>query len=647
MVTNLEFLNHYLIFLFSFYVVFIFGKLINSLFSFNFVKKFSIASNLFSGVLFIIISTSLITTNFKSILILTIPIILFAIYYLRSTGLNLKIAFNFKYNLKWDIFYPILLSSIIYIYQTYFYFDYFNNSIKVLFVDNYIYGSLSKSLLDFKVENFDLDSNFFINKNQYSCIPYRYGEMWLNSFFILINNKSSVFNYYCVTTSVLITAAFSFYFQYLEIKNSYLKLIISFLLLFVSVIFIPGLNEFKFISETCLMGVFQQKLALVFLFFLFGIYFFHRDRIISILFFFFCPIFYVSYIPGIFGGIGVYLISITLYKFIKTSKVDYKNIYVLLLIFLLCILYVLFYKLFGSEILTKLSSPFDQIPIVKRLYRMKFNSELSITSNIIDLLLLRVPDILKYLYFSLQNLIIGSLFLLPYLYFVKSKINLKIFIFLFLIFFSGLASVVLNDGTMDNFQFYTNLLILFTIVISINLIDKMNSNGKINYFFFSIIILFVVIPVVRFKNQIGEFNKLDLVFLNNVKKELKKDNNCVLIFKSEGIKTRDFYDWTVIGNELLALRQLSNKNYYFSIANPNIFLKDNRLAKSDKLHFFHWTPIQNYLKWKDDKSKILDFIKKHKISSIFFQNANLLPKELIVLKIYKSKNGSYFAKIKL
>jgi hypothetical protein len=163
----------------------------------------------------------------------------------------------------------------------------------------------------------------------------------------------------------------------------------------------------------------------------------------------------------------------------------------------------------------------------------------------------------------------------------------------------------------------------------------------------SIIILFVVIPVIRFKNQIGEFNKLDLVFLNNVKKELKKDNNCVLIFKSEGIKTRDFYDWTVIGNELLALRQLSNKNYYFSIANPNIFLKDNRLANSDKLHFFHWTPIQNNLKGKDDKSKILGFIKKHKISSIFFQNANLLPKELIVVKKYKSKNDSYFAKIKL
>jgi hypothetical protein len=647
MVSNLDFLNHFLIFLFSFYVIFILGKIINSLFSFNFIKKFSIASNLFSGVLFIIIATSLLITSFKSIIILTVPIILFAIYHLKTIGYNLKISFNFTFNFKWDLIYPILLSSIIYIYQSYFYFDYFNNSVKELFIDNYIYGGLSKSLLDFHIENFDLDSNFFLHKNQYNCIPYRYGEMWLNSFFILLNNKSSVFNYYCVTISVLTTAVFSFYFQYLETTKLYLKLIISFLLLFVSVIFIPGLNEFKFISETCLMGVFQQKLALVFLFFLFGIYFFNRDRIISIIFFLFCPIFYVSYIPGIFGGIGVYLISITLYKFIKTSKVDYKNIYVLLLIFLLCILYVLFYKLFGSEILTKLSSPFDQIPIVKRLYLMKFNSELSITTNIIDLLLLRVPDILKYLYFSLQNLIIGSLFLLPYLYFVKSKINLKIFIFLFLIFFSGLASVVLNDGTMDNFQFYTNLLILFTIVISINLIDKMNSNGKINYFFFSIIILFVVIPVVRFKNQIGEFNKLDLVFLNNVKKELKKDNNCVLIFKSEGIKTRDFYDWTVIGNELLALRQLSNKNYYFSIANPNIFLKDNRLAKSDKLHFFHWTPIQNYLKGKDNKSKILGFIKKHKISSIFFQNANLLPKELIVLKKYKSKNGSYFAKIKL
>jgi hypothetical protein len=644
MITTLDFFNYYFSFLLVFYIFYFTGKVINSFLPLNSLKAVSLSTNLFSGILSITIFTALTITTGKTILILTVPFFIYLIY-------KNKLKFNeFKFSLKQDLLITFFAASIIYLFQSYFYFDYINGTVKKLFVDNYTYGSTSEAMGNFKVENFDFGANYFIENVKETYTPYRYGDMWMNVISSFINQKSAVFNYYCVTLSILISCQFLFFIELIN-KNIWLKFSISFLLLFTSILFDPLLNNvhsLNYVSEPSLMGSFQQKLSFNVLFFLFSIYLFNKNKNTSIVLWLISPIFYVSYIPGIYGGVILFCILSVVLN-IKSLKENLKYIYLLLIVFSILIIFFKFYNLYGREF-SELNNPkITEIPLINKLARIYNQWGNNFKINVSNLIISQIPSLINYIFGALNNLLVGLLFFTPLFFILKFKFWKSKDSFLIILFtlIAGLGSVLLNDGNGDNYQFFSNLLIILSIIISIFFIHSFNEQNlqKSRYYTFILILLFFcLIPIVNFKNKIGQTYK-DKSFISKTFNEIKNDRNknIILIFKSKTEEATDFYSWSVRDNDIYLLKQLRKTPLYFPIANPEIYTIKNKLNKTDIPFYQFWNPINNWKKKGDLKS----FIQFYKIKYAIYRDINVLPKFLKISGKIKSKNGLVFCKIKV
>ena len=625
------------------------GKTLRSFISLDFKEEmFETFFNVLLGLLFSTILYSFFKTNLRTSLVVSFPLI---IYFSLINKIKFKFFLWKRIYFRKEILPLIIISIIVFVYQSYSYFDFSNFQIKYLFVDNYTYANVVSILHDFGVENVDYALNKFEPAFRHESMPYRYADLWMSSFIMDLVQVSDIESFYLISLPVLISLSGYFYYSILVKRSSNVvkSILISIVLLFVSIAFIPVLNsgeKLPFISETSIMGTFQQKLSFSAVFFLLGIYFWKLKRENALLFFMFVPIFYVAYLPAIWGGIFVYLTI----QFIKSKwKVSFTFYHIRLLFLLAFVLlfYWLFYIINGTFFLTTNKMNFLDVPLIKRLPKelMDDNIPFRWKSFMSNFVYYSVPEIISYLKGAIGNLLIGTCFFLPLIIlgFSRLKKYISEFRFVFLVLTIGLIFTIYKDGDYNNYQFFTNCLLLISIVISLSFIQNFE-NTKRNYLFILLIITVNIIPVFSFKSKIGS-HKINYEFIKNISTLIShKQEKNVLCFVNKESFDGSFYSW-VGGNILFPIKQISDQRIVFSIANPEVFFMEN--SKDELDYSYNWNIVSNW-KHKHQTQNITNFIDENKIIFLLFYPSVKIPSEINkrVLKTIYSNNYR-FVEIKM
>jgi hypothetical protein len=653
MLTLFELIYHFVFFLISLFLVYIIGKIISSFYIIDSLFKMKLFLSMLIGVITISLIFSLIKTRLITIQIALLPIVIYIIYYYRKSFINFSI--NLK-EVKKEILVLLFCGSIIYFYQSSFYFDYTNLSVKQLFVDNYTYAQTSDSMQFYGSENFNFGANDFFTEIRNERTPYRYGDLWISAFFTYITNLSSIFCFYCITIPLLICTLMIGIFELLKPIGVciLMRYLLSFILLFVSIFFIPYLNsihDLKYVSEPSLMGTFQQKLALTSLISFLAIYLWNKNRTISFVLWSSLPIFYVSYLPSVWGGLlllSVFYVFKNKFSFFNSKK------YILLIFLILTfiVFFFTFYSFFGGNF-SKLNNPnLKDAPILKRLPNELINNtrdSISLKKVIVEFFVYTIPNTFIYLKGSIGHLIIGTLFFIPYLFFVSFKrTNRSFILFYFFILISGMFGLVMNDGLGDNYQFYSNNLIFISLAIILGIIFKINTiekpcNSPVTLLLFFFIISFNLIPIIKFKSEIGKIEQ-DVCFLSKIKEEIKGDSSIHILFFINKHKIESgFYGW-VRRNHLFPLEQLIPQRIEFNIGNPEVYLQKKKISSSDKTLYYFLTAINQWRKKTKRTYDLNQFIIKFKIKYLYLDSGVKIPIEFRskIRNIYISKSRERF-----
>ena len=619
------------------------GKTLRSFISLDFKKEmFETFFNVLLGLLFSTILYSFFKTNLRTSLVVSFPLI---IYFCLINKIKFKFFLWKRIYFRKEILPLIVLALIVFIYQAISYFDFTTFQVKYLFVDNYTYANVVSVLHDFGVENVDYALNKYEPAFRHESMPYRYADLWMSSFIMDLVQVSDIESFYLISLPVLISLSGYFYYSILVERTSNIvkSILISIVLLFVSIAFIPVLNsgeKLPFISETSIMGTFQQKLSFSAIFFLLGIYFWKLKRENALLFFMFVPIFYVAYLPAIWGGIFVYLTI----QFIKSKwKVSFTFYHIRLLFLLAFVLlfYWLFYKINGNFFLNTTKSNILDIPLVKRLPKeiLDPNIPFRTKSFLSNLFYYSIPEIFMYLKGAVGNLIIGALFFLPIilLNYSKFKFYFSEVKFISIILLVGLVFTILKDGDYNNYQFFTNNLLLIGLVISLSFIHYFKEN-LFNYLFLLMLIFVNVLPVFSFKNKISKL-PINHGFITDVNRIISRQHEkAVFCFANAESFDDSFYSW-VGGNVLLPVKQIKNENVFFVLANPDVFFEKH--SNSDLDYSFYWNLIPNWKK-NNSSSSVYGFIKNNGIKCFLFYPNTIIPddikvriKNVLVFKGYK------------
>ena len=640
----LKLLGFYLIFVTYFYLT---GKIILSFFNTQSISSIKIFSTFFIGILFNTITFSLIKSGFMTIHIVLIPLI--SIFLFINRSYFKKFLFD-KTNIKKELILLSLIALSLFIYQLYFYVDFFSLHIKSLFVDNYTYASISSNLKTFGSENIDFTLNTFFQSYENELIPYRYSDLWLAAFIMQFADISDIESFYLFSTSILISLIAVFIFElFNQSIHIWKRYLLTVLLLFVSVSFIPYLNDdFKYTCETSLMGTFQQKLAFASSCFCLSIFFWDKHRKSAILFLIATPIFYVAYLPSMWGGVCLYL-CILIIRNRREIQLSKQYLFLLISTFAIVLCYFLFYKINAKYYLSYTNVKFLEIPIIKQLPKelIDSNTPFNFKSFVSNFIFYTIPKTSLYLYGSIGHLIIGSLFYFPMILIFYNELKIrKSFILLIVIcLFSGLIFTVLKDGDCNNYQFFTNQLIIFSLLITTVFIKKTNEKSFLNWksiTFCLVTFCFCFLPIIKMKNYVSK-EKMDVKFYTSVSKILKKNTSSIIIcFVGDDIFKQGFYDW-VGQNNLNKIKQYQINPVTFTIGNPEKILEKSPPLVLD--YTYNWTPLNI---WRSKKKNIKEFIINKNIKYLYYNSNVSIPKYILKqTKIKLTDNlGNVFLVIK-
>ena len=641
------FLTHYFLGSIALLLCFLLGTVVMSLFKNNIENKFFrfFLSNTI-GLTIVIFVYSILKTRGLTAHILLTPLILMILYKYRNNFQSFKLN-AFIHNI-YQFKYTLFFFTICYFYQSLYFFDFYYFEIKPLFGDNYIYGSFSNSIYHFSTENLNYAMNRYFNEYRDGIIPYHYSELYFTSFCKELVAKSAVNIYFLTTIPILISIFLIGIYSLLNnlLINKFLKIGIAFVLLFTTCLFDPFINKIdslNYVSESTIMGVFHPKLGVLFVFILLSFILFKTNKYVSFLILLSLPVFSISFLPGVYGGFMLFFTIKFLKNRCKFSKKEW--LFTLFLIGNL-ILTVLFFSFFKHSCF---SSNHLKFKILNRLPKELFEPNVQNNLKVIisNFFIYSIPSICIYVYGVLSHLVMGLVFFLPLLFLnIKSLISNRSILYLIIAIICGaLFTVLLTDGMLDNYQFYSNIMILLSIyIIFLFTQDTVVLNIK-SKMFLVLVVCFCVHPVVTSKSSRVISNDLDFTFKNAILKKIKRDCD-VLVFCNENDFTRHFFNSWIHKNDLEILAQYSDHLISFSIANPEIFFKKNTLKKRDESFFNNFTPV-NY--WKNKGKTLESFISTYKIKFIYSRNGMKLPPFIlkqVKTKIKSKKTGNIFLILK-
>jgi hypothetical protein len=605
------------------FFLFLFGKLVLNFFVFKIDNSKSILLNvflnIFLGLFSVIFIYSLYKADFITINLLFIPLILFLTY-------NSRPRFRIINLFSWEEIKGLLcflsISLFVFSLQVSYYYNINTNSFNTIFIDNYYYSDVVKNLNLFGSENIFYTLNKFSPEYRTELIPYRYAELWFSSFIMDVFSLSSLESFYLITTPLIISLFifFMFHLVCLRISNLYISIITSLVISFSSILFIPILNPSEkliYLSETTIMGVFKQKTALSALFFLMGLYFFYSKQKLSFVIFLSIPLLYVAYLPAVWGGGAIYLIISYIGSIKKKGFFNEYLKYLLLLIFMI-LSYFIFFQFFGTFFRSIDSFSLKNAPFYKRIFS-GFGPDLIINFKVF--LKENLYNFIFYIFGATKNLILGFLFILPFVFFIYKELVYfkKLLLFVLCLLSVSFVMVLLRDGYGDNDQFFTNTLVFVNIFISFVFLKTIffkNRNKTIIYL--SMVVFFCLIPVLKIQYS-SHLPASHQSFLSKVSKlcTLNKINTIFCVVSDSDTKTA--YYKTSTKNILIPIVNYLN-DISFSIANPEIFKNKNQ-----KIDINLYGNVISNLRRKNKGFTNKELYKKYNIRAFLYYPKSKIP----------------------
>lgn len=641
---------HFLFLAFSFLAIILFlfsvGKLILPFFiSGDELSKSPILNVffcLFLGLISIILIYSYYKSNFHTINILFIPLILYSIYSFKIKKYNFSLLSNLE--LK-ALIYFLIISVFVFTLQCSYYFNFNTNSTNTVFIDNYYYSDIVKNLNSFGSENIFYSLNKFLPEFRTELVPYRYADLWFSSFIMDLFFINSLESFYIISSPLIISLLvfFLFYLVSLRISNKYISILISLIVSFSSILFIPKLNssdELIYLSETTIMGVFKQKTALSALFFLVGLNFFYSNQKLFFVIFLSIPLLYVAYLPAVWGGSGLYLI---INYIASVKKKEYINDYLKYIIFLGFMIssYFIFFHFFGDFFQTIESFSIKNVPLIKRIFS-GFGSNLIV--NLKVFLKENLYKSILYVLGATKNLIFGFLFILPFIFLLFKELFVfkKQVLFVFCLLLVSYGMVILRDGYGDNDQFFANTLVFVNLFLSCIFLKTFFLKKTIKtVFYLFLIVFFCLIPVLKIQYSSHSHVSCQS-FISKVSKLCIENKITTVFCVVADSDSNSVYYKSSTKNILIPIANSFN-NISFSIANPEIFNNKNQ-----KLDLNYFGNVISNLRIKNMRISNSELFNKYNIQAFLFYPNSKISKYFIKNSktIIKDESGYTFVFIK-
>jgi len=619
-------LYNYFIGLLTFLLVFSCGKVILNSFNHQETVLPRIFYSSILGMLFIILLYSILKAHGKTILITVIPVIGYLMFSFRS---QLHKPTFLLFEIKKEFLWILSIFSLIFLYQSYFFFDLFNGTIKSLFWDNYAYASYIDSLKLWGTETRYLDMNWFIPSYRTGLMPYHYPELWFSAFVSQISGISSIRSYYLLANSIIISIYFLGIASLLEtkLKNIYLLFSVTFTLLFVAGISLfcfsnTITNNALWFTNMSMMGLLGSKISFVYVYVLLSFILLQKQKeILGYSALLIIPIFSIGMLPGIWCGTIVYHLAKVCYQKWKLTRIDY---FVVIVVISSLLFFGLFYHFFKSNVLgDNATKHIFNGGIFKNIHGgITFRNIKIIVSNFI---VYASPSILL----GLFRVII---FFLVFIVIVYSSIirNWKLWIYCVIVVLCGAIVSTICSGLLDASQFTTNLSVLIAVLVVIGLIEiiTVEQRKKLRFVLLSIAIVllsFTISKSITTRNAMKHWHDDDHTFISKVAKLVEHEKTIVcLVFLNKYEYSRQPYLWWYNRNDLDLVTQYSNSCFIYSMGNPELFFNGTDIPESGKYAYNNLTPLNT---WKNMKAgnDLMSFIKAHSIKHFYFKKGVIVP----------------------
>jgi hypothetical protein len=471
------FLKYYILLFICSIISLITGKLILSFFK---IDEKRILYNLFieliAGISFWVILYSIFRTEFKTVNILFIYILL-SLIVIYKKQLSSYIFFNlntFKRTHK-DIL--ILLVTLIpfYLYESFFLIKRGQFHFHIPYNDYFSYSSWSQLLNINGYENKFLNLTVLFPESFKGMMPYHYFELWLNALISKITNEPSVISLLIITyplTYAIFTLGLFALLEKFKKLNLYTVVLTFFFILIGGVLF-EIYNRIEFLqwgslNYTSILSIFGKKFGIVYIFMLLSaLIFFDKRYKLSLIILSVLPVLAMGTAFGIIGGVFLFIILNVIHR-----NFNIRDIIILCIHFFgLAIAYFSLYKIFGTSYTDKYAI---YLPDLTQILRNPFHIVLykRILSNFI------LP-LIRFIIYYLPYIIV---FFISYNSLKRTKEFsefTKFSLLVFSILFMGNLFSALAFPLLDFSQLFQNILPLFNILIIIFIIIFLVNSEKI------------------------------------------------------------------------------------------------------------------------------------------------------------------------
>ena len=588
-------------------LIYLTGKIILGFFEFNTTSKFKAFCNYIIGLVVLILFYSCFKTNFKTINLGLIPILITLIIFFRK---SIK-RFTFDVSsLKGDILLLFLVFFPVFTFQSLFYFDFSNDTWLSLYIDQYWYADFSNSLKLYGVESTLTDlTHFFVSDGLF---PYHYAELWLTSFLSSIYGVSAIASYALLVIPICVSIFLLGCYTLFESSkiSPYLKYILVLLIALLSGVFFTGyesyeLTKYAHHSDNGILSIYGQKHCIIYIYILLSaILFIKHKQEVSLVVLLVVPVFSIVFLPGIIGGVmlyGIYMFWIKGDRSLRLLYVISSALYIIL--FTLCF-YVFFKPSYPNEIS-------NNSIFLSRI----INGSLS------------VLDIKIFIGNVLYRLARPIIFYVPYLpfliIFIKKMKDLSVLYFFIL--FSGIITSALLFDQLDVIQFATNLYLLFNIIVIIALsISFEFTSTRVK---FGLLTLYIAMIFLGLKNNTikGKSNlskAIDKSTFTQISSHFKGKISNVLVFLDEESFKKIPLSWWQLKNDLLPVIQCTNSDVIFSLGNPSLYFESSdKITYADSAFANHKLPISK----NSSDLTIEEFIKENNIKYLYIKNGVSIP----------------------
>ena len=604
-------------------ITYLVGKIVVSFFEIKGKFFFKLFVTYIIGITTIVLSYSLIKAHGRTVNLLLVPILCYLLYSFKKSFI-LKPQFDKKEIIR-EFLWSLVAFALIFSFQSWFYFDFKNETIKTVFGDYYWYSTMCESLKLWGVESRITEMNYFFPEYRTGLLPYHYPELWFTAFFskLLSNSSFNVFYFSMFTISVTVfLLGISSLFEE-RIKMPILNIIIGFLLLFTTGFVLPFISVNAH-NSWGILDIIGQKLAFIYCFILLSfILIKNKQWEIGLILLATIPIFSITFIPSIWFGLLMFCL---IWKIFYFQNAPNKLIAIIFLsVIYLTTSYFLFYTFFKSEYLNEFA--------IKKIFNsgifkgfhgvISYSSVKTIFCNFV---VYTLPTV--FIHIGVRLYLYSVFFIL----FIKTTIYHKLlFLLILCILFFGAVSSALTIEIFDHDQFIEVLSSLLVVFVIILIATFFSSTKSIVYQFFAfcfLLFLFIQFFSETFRNKkIPSDN--DLTFLQSINESIEGECNVVLIFASDhDVKNSPMYHFLTLANDISPLFQISEKTIIPTIANPEKYLKYKRLTYTDSFNYFQLTPITVWRKNRTDQS-LESFISRFSIKYCYFKSGMEIPDFII------------------